>query len=1231
MYLRSLVVNGFKSFPEAKIEFPRGVTAVVGPNGAGKSNIVDAILWGLGEQSSKSLRSERMEDVIFNGTALQKPVGMADVSVVFGGVTSQELEMLSGIDDSLGHASEIMISRRLYRDGESEYLLNKIPCRLKDIRSFLWAARAGTKGHTVIEQGSIEELLSASPLERREFIEETAGIIRYKKQKAEAIRKLNSTHQNLQRVHDILAEVQRQLRSLARQAKQAQEYQTINKEVKTLEIQLLHWEYQTLTEDLHRMDTELAELETQESANLAEEGRILAEQETTQLSLTTMNDAVSQTRNQLQTVEQEIATALTAIEVERTRLDQYDRQHDQVLHERNRTIEMHEQAQGSLHDIQARLEHTHKEVESLRLSVSEYEQQSAAVGSRRTSVGEQLNQGRRRILDLTVQKTNTENHLKNLEENQQSLIKRLDRLSGEQEIAETQERHVSSEEETYRQQRERLEHELQQMKVKRNELDQALQALRHQLQGTDDRLFTHQTELAGVESELRALRTVVREEFGYGPSGEIETTSIRGVCEEIKEGLAERMEVPEEMEKAIEAALGEKMKAWVVESPHEACRAIRTLKQHSLGSATFVPLRKKNGRESPGQAWWVSLQNESTVKGRALEFIHATEDLQEALISCLEHVVIVESLESGLHLMDQYGWFNGQGPLFATMEGETLHSTGVMTGGAGMEVGGCLHRRREISTLETTLNSLVIAIEDDQSDRETVAATIGHTEGEMATLSQTIGEWEVQIAEIKKEEGARRHALPELARRIATIKLERESEETDLARMKEDAGLFQERITSQASLLGQQEEALHELQATLQSIEQEETVVHGKLTDARMTLNALAVRYRHDQEELSRLQQEEEARNRQLTSFSQQMEDLFQRAQESQATRLTNETRFEELENHKSALSVILKEQEEQYAKNLERVRRFETQLVGIRDTLKEQLKGKGSLEVRMAERRTKLEIVEETLSGTYGLSSESFAGNEWDPSSSSQEKTENLENKNDSMDASSTLPEGWRNQLHSLRSKLERMGPINLAAIEEHQELEERHRFLTEQEEDLSKSIQSLQEIIRRLNRTTHQLFTETFHALQEKFNEVFTALFAGGKAELVLVNPEEDEESETCQQELGVDIVAQPPGKRLKNLAMLSGGEKTLTVLALLFSSFLIKPSPFCILDEVDAPLDESNVVRFSQFMRQMFDRSQFLVITHNKRTMEVADSLFGVTMEEPGISKLISVHLKDMHAVG
>ena len=1224
MNLRTLIVNGFKSFPEAKIEFPRGITAVVGPNGTGKSNIVDAVLWVLGEQSPKTLRSERMEDVIFNGTEMRKPVGMVEVSLILDGVTSQELEAVSALEEELGRTTEIMITRRLYRDGESEYYLNKVPCRLKDIRGLVWASRAGTKGHSVIEQGNIDQLLNASPNERREFIEETAGIIRYKKQKAEALRKLDTTEQNLLRVRDILNEVRRQLRSLDRQAKQARNYQILQGEAKTLEIQILSWEYRTLFETKQHIEKDLEQSEAQELHRLGEESKLVAEQEKIKLSLASVGESVTRFREQVREIEHQMAQALTSLEVGRNRIEQFEQQHEQATHERVRLMEEAHHAKGQVEGVQERLVDIQSKMENATQTLARLEQQTAECGVRRSSSLGEIDRLRQALLNLTVEKTNGENRLKNISETRQALAKRLERLGLEQEEAQAQHQRVSAETEDFRQRSAGIQETLEQLREKRGKAEEAQTAEDRQFREVEARLIDNQKQLAGIESELRALEAIIREEFGYGPAGEIEEASARGACREIKEAFAERMEVSEEVEKAIEAALGDRIKSWVVDNPGDAIRAISTFKEQALGKGIFLPLQLPGFREKSEKPAWPDLKQEAGVRGPALGFIKVPEELKSAMTSFLDHMFIVENINAALKIMERHEWFHGRGPTLVTLEGEMIYSNGVMTGGSTGETGGILRRRREILRLKGKAGKLAQIIAEDQRQRDIHSENLMGIQTHIQEVNASIQGMEVQLVDVQKEANVREQGLPELSRRIETIRLERASEESEDAGFEEETIGLQNRLTALEVEFDEQSRFLQTTTRNLEQIDQDKKELDIQIAEIRLTLNTLQTRQAHEEDNLTRLEEEGESRKTRIQDLEQKLEGLKLQTQQSQDERIRNEALFQELEKRKESDEAHLRAGEDQYNEVMEKTKVLDRQLSLAREALAESLKARGGIEVRLAEVRTNLNNVEATLTGTYEISLDCLLDGESPPSRSEDSGDQVL-------DPSSGTPEEWREQLQTVRQKLERMGPINLAAIEEHHELEERHQFLVSQEEDLTNSIQSLQEIIQRLNQTTNRLFTETFQALQEKFNEVFTVLFAGGRAELILVEPEETEEdSGKFKAEPGVEIVAQPPGKRLKNLAMLSGGEKTLTVLALLFSSFLIKPSPFCVLDEVDAPLDEANVARFSQFLTQMAERSQFIIITHNKRTMEIADSLFGVTMEEPGISKMVSVRINELETV-
>ncbi|MBM4122845.1 MAG: chromosome segregation protein SMC [Nitrospira sp.] len=1230
MRLKSLELTGFKSFAEGKLDFPPGVTAVVGPNGAGKSNVVDAILWVLGEQSTKTLRSERMEDVIFNGTESRKPLGMAEVSLILSGFADRHLEGLTSLPSHLSECHEVMITRRLYRNGDSEYLMNKVPCRLKDIRSLLLDTRAGSKGHTVIEQGRIEQILNASPQERRELIEETAGIVRYKKQKAEALRKLDSTQQNLLRVRDIIAEVQRQLNQLDRQARQARAYQGLSQEARSLEIRLLVWNYRTLLESLTLVESELASVETKESGQMAEQARLSAGLEEVRLGLTTGDQAVGRIREELTGLERRQAQALAAAEVERGRLGLYEQQRAQALEERARLKDEREQAAAAITALSEQLSQTKAEIQTRERSLEELEKTGEALVARRATALEEEAVARRRSLELTVSVASQENLLAGLGGRRDESVRRAQRLAGEQAEIESQRTAADGRLRASVRSKAEAEGKLQALRQDQERSEHEDRRLEASLAETDQLVSRQQEELAAVESRLRALQGVIREEMGYGREGAEDATSLRAACGNVRQAIAEWLVVPPGLEQAIEAALGERVRAWLVESPPHARDAISFLKKKRLGRGSFLPLRPRwAGKAHAGQAdgRWPALKDQPGVLGRALDLVQVSGEYRDASACLLGSVVLVDTLETAMRLWEMGLWSAPDGPTLATLDGELLDAAGVVTGGAAGETGGLLQRRREIQQLEAKRGELAGALEESRRQREQLSAEGLSLKQTRQRLDESIREAELSALTLTKDEASLTQNMAELVRRIETIRTEGEGAEEERRRLEDE-------LASGRKLLGQsrQEQAkgeasLAELSQALRGMEEESQALQQRMMDARVALSSLCSRREHDEADVSRLSREQEERNRRTGSLEEQVVALADAAARSLAEQKRNEALVHELEGRASRVRSQLIEAQDAQARDAERARQVEGELAAVREALTASREARTTVEIRRAEIKTQLGSLESTLTGTYQLSvAEALAqASAQEPGEAGAAAEEAEEGSGEGAPADPT--QALRDRLQKIRDRLSRMGAINLAAIEEHRELEERHRFLTAQEEDLANSIKSLREIIHRINRTTKQMFLDTFNELQEKFGEVFARFFIGGRAELIMVEPEAGPDGEEGAGEPGVDIVAQPPGKRLKSITMLSGGEKTLTAMALIFASFLIRPTPFCILDEIDAPLDEENIGRFTSVLLELAAGAQFIVITHNKRTMAVADSLFGVTMEEAGISKLVSVRLADL----
>jgi chromosome segregation protein len=1216
MYLKSLEMVGFKSFAEARIEFPSGVTAIVGPNGSGKSNVVDAILWVLGEQSTKTLRSEKMEDVIFNGTELRKPLGMAEVSLVISGLDQIKVEGPGGFSGQLSEFQDLMLTRRLYRNGDSEYLINKTPCRLKDIRSILLDTRAGTKGHTVIAQGQIDQILNASPQDRRELIEETAGIVRYKKQKAEALRKLDATQQNLLRVRDIIAEVKKQLNSLERQARQARSYQVLQQEARTLEVQLLSDEFRRLRTTISEIERELAALVGQEAEQAAHQARLHAELERIKLAIADAGHAISQRREELSYVEQQQAQALTAAEVERHKSELYEQQQHQSLEDRERL--RHEQAQAEEAEaaLSAELERLECECREREQALETLDHEMKGLLQQRTAALQEEERARADVLNLAVLVANAEQGLAQVNGRVEEVRARDGRLAREREDVQSQ--HDSALEKQQQLQEACLTAEQIVLDLRRRhqEAEQRSTTIAGELTAVEQAVSAQSEELAAVESHLRALHGVLREDMGYGRPGEEAETALK-TCQGVHDAVAEWLLVPPGLDRAVEALLGDRVRGWCVDGPHAATGAIAFLLEKELGRGTFIPETLRCHADVRRNEWWTVIADRPGVIGQAVELIGVNGPRAAARDYWFAGVVFVETLQDAVSLWEEQPWGAYQGPTFVTRAGEILDAAGVVSGGQVGVTGGLLQRRREVLQLEERRAALSTSVEAARERRDALQAQGQLCRDEGRRLADALRDEEMKALSLHKDESGLQLFLGDLTQRIDTLMSEAQRGSLEVQRLEQEARSAQAQLAQWIAEKNGQDVALQAVRARVAELDRGIHQVQQRLTEAQLSVHGARNTREHRHAELARVRQAQHEISGRIESLNQHVEALAASLTQSRGERERQEALCREIGQSIERVKGQLVQAQERQAHEMAQAQAAESRLEDVRKTVSGLQDARLTIEVKRAEGRTQLATVESTLVGTYQVDPNSVVG-AGTPALFSEDAAPHTAPTEDEL----------RQQLQKIRERLDRMGPINLAAINEHQELEERHRFLSTQEQDLSASIASLKEIIQRINRTTKDMFATTFAELQEKFGEVFAKFFRGGRAELQLVEVAPDEEGEhKGPQEPGVEIVAQPPGKRLKNITMLSGGEKTLTAMALLFASFLIRPTPFCILDEIDAPLDEENIGRFTTVLCELAQGAQFMVITHNKRTMGIADSLFGVTMEEPGISKLVSVRLSDL----
>lgn len=1223
MHLKSLDMLGFKSFAEAKIEFPEGVTAIVGPNGSGKSNVVDAILWVLGEQSTKTLRSEKMEDVIFNGTELRKPLGMAEVSLVIGGLdhATMKLEGGAGLPSQLTEFQELMITRRLYRNGDSEYLINKTSCRLKDIRSLLLDTRAGSKGHTVIAQGQIDQILNASPQDRRELIEETAGIVRYKKQKAEALRKLDATQQNLLRVRDIIAEVKKQLNSLERQARQARTYQTLQQEARSVEIELLTREFRVLHHGLKEVEAEALALDDRETGTSAEQARLTTDLEQARLKTIAISEAMAKIREELSRVEQQQAQALTAAEVERNRSQLFEQQQIQESAELDELVRAQDGLVAALSTIEASLTSVGEDMEGRERVLAELDQELQGLLHQRIAAVAEEERGRRDILQLAVLVANTEQGIAQLATRMEEITERGDRLSADQQELEAQRTAAVTRHELLRHQYGEANRLVGTLQAQQQSVQEETARVTTEIQSVDQLILRRSEELAGVDSRLEALQGVVREEMGYGREGADEGTALKS-CEGVRDAVAEWLVIPPGMDRAVEAVLGERVRGWFVDEPSVARRVIGFLQEKALGRGSFIPQHPRWG-SGPAAAWWPAIADQAGVIGRAVDLIR-TDEARTAARDCLfDRVVIMESLDEAVRLWERQSWTAPEGPTLVTLAGEVLDPSGVLTGGQIREGQGLLERRREVLELESKHASLLVTLEEAKRHREDLQAQAQLLAQQGRQLADALREAEMQDLSLRKDEEKLQQLLADLDVRLSGMRADIQKGLVEGQRLEQESQSLQAQLAQWVAEKNGQEAALGRARERLEHIDQNVRAVQERVTDARLMAEGLRAKREHEQANHARIRRETQDLEQRRHSLREHLEGLTQAIEESRAEQLRQEALCQEVGLAAARVKAELVAAQDQQTQDVAASQALEASLDRLRKEVSIVRDARMRVEVRRAEIRTQLGTVEGTLSGTYQLDPLSLLEQ---PAESEQLALEPEAAVSEQRDARPDAE--LKEQLQKLRDRLDRMGPINLAAISEHQELDQRYTFLTAQEQDLANSITSLKEIIQRINRTTKDMFVSTFNELQIKFTEVFGQFFPGGRAELQLVDEPPSENGEYAGgQEPGIDIVAQPPGKRLKSITMLSGGEKTLTAMALLFASFLIRPTPFCLLDEIDAPLDEENIGRFTSVLRDLSQNAQFLVITHNKRTMAIADSLFGVTMEDPGVSKIVSVRLADL----
>ncbi|MGI6126032.1 MAG: chromosome segregation protein SMC [Planifilum sp.] len=1185
MHLKRLEMIGFKSFADrSELEFVPGVTAIVGPNGSGKSNVTDGIRWVLGEQSVKLLRGAKMEDVIFSGSETRKPVGYCEVSLT-----------LDNSDHQLNiDFSEVTITRRVYRSGESEYAINRRSCRLKDITELFMDTGIGKEAYSMIGQGRIDDILSTKSEDRRAIFEEAAGIVKYKTRKREAERKLEATEQNLERIRDLISELENTVGPVAEQAEKARRYKELRSRLEQAEVGLyvhkiesLHRNWRTSKEQAEALAHRHMELSTRLNTREAalEELRLRLNRQEEEMGrrqdeLLELSENLEKMEARREVLEERIRNREGTRDGIRARIGELEEERDRLKDEWERIQEVCrtkrrelEEAEGNLERLERKLAAAGDEAENqlsqLKSRMHERSAELASLISESRHLKEALDEELRRLSALSGQEKEWMQARARLDEKSDALRREMDQVERELETAADRYRELSRK-----------------LEGISADLEAALEELR-QIEEEWNRIRSRRDLVKEMEAEHAGFFQGVKEILKAKDRGESELRGVRGA-------VAQLIRVSAEHEAAVETALGSALQHLVVQDEATARRGIRFLKERRLGRATFLPLEVIQPRELPPAARR-QLEGMAGFVGIAADLVDCDAEIQKAVRFLLGNVVVTRTLEDA----NEAARLLSHRYRVVTLEGDVVHPGGSMTGGSRhSSKTNLLGRSRQLEELSQALarigerrEALYRRREELEQQRADVAKRMDaiREQGERLRLR------EQELKGSERELAAEHRSLEE---RIASNRAEQEEARSRRSKLEEELGRLQERRLELEEEQEKAEERIRDLEREVERHVREKGETHrllteGKVTVARLTqevtnLEENAERARREvartEEQLARSREEEQRMEAEVESLRREIDSLLEQASALGKSKAAAQQRYAEARSERDRLYGEREKSEGEARELRKSLRRREEEL--------------RQLEVQVNRLDVELNHLLQKLAEEYELSFELARRRYGVPED----------------------PDAVEGEVQSLRQQIAALGEVNLGAIEEHRRLTERLSYLKEQQQDLVEAKNTLYEVIQNIEQEMARRFSEGFEAIRREFQEVFRHMFGGGRADLYLTEPENPLET-------GIDIVAQPPGKRLQHLSLLSGGERALAAIALLFAVLRVKPVPFCVLDEVDAALDEANLARFVRYLREFSRNTQFIVITHRKQTMEGADVLYGITMEESGISKLVSVKLEDV----
>lgn len=1181
MYLKSIEIHGFKSFANKIVfQFHNGITGIVGPNGSGKSNVADAVRWVLGEQRIKQLRGASMQDVIFSGTETRKPLSYAYVAIT-----------LDNSDHQLAiDYDEVTVARRIYRSGESEYLINGTPCRLKDVNELFYDTGIGKEGYSIIGQGQIDKILSGKPEERRELFDEAAGIVKFKRRKAAAQTKLENEKQNLVRVNDILSELEKQVGPLEKQSEVAKVYLRKKEELKSLDINVFLLENKRLREQLASAEEKynLASTELGETGEKYE--GIKEEYERIQQEIESLDVAIEAAREQL------TDTGLMRGKLEgeiNVLKEQINSAHGSENHLNNRKAALEEEIAGKeqeKQDILTDKKDTDTQVQQIAEAAAKAKADLEAIQNKITELNNNIEAGKNTIIGELNQRATIKSKMGRFDTMMEQINIRKAELNSRLLRAKSDE---AAREETVKKLEETFEtvtEELRQMTEQEAASELELGNIRENLTGLDAKLRETQTRFHQEQSKLEALTNITERYDGYGGS-------VKKVMEqkEKEKGIigvvADIIQVEAKYETAIETALGGNIQNIVTDNEETAKHMIGFLKQNRLGRATFLPLTSIT---KPQEFKNPEALKEKGVIGMADELVGTEEEYRNVAKAMLGRIVVVDNVDNAVKIARKFDY----GIRMVTLEGELLVPGGAISGGAFKNNSNLLGRRREMDELEKKVKKLSEdiktynqKIEDTKSKRNKLRMDLEALKTEMQRKSIEQNTARLNISQARER-------MEEEAESAQSLKLEEQEIETRIFEIRSGKESITQELAASEELEKTTQEQILGFQKELEScrLEESEASAHAGEWEVKVEKMRQALDYKQANVdriggELERAQAELKEILEALTENAQEVERKKNNILEIEKTIAAS---HENQDASRKKLDEDLAKKEELSAKQKDFFR--------SREEMSERMNALDKEVYRLGEQKKKLE---DGIEGQINYM--------WDEYEITLSDAAGL--RNEEMN---DLP-AMKREISGLKDEIRKLGNVNVNAIEDYRNLMERYTFMKTQHDDLVEAEKTLEGIIEELDTAMRKQFTEKFAQISREFDKVFKELFGGGKGTLELMEDEDILEA-------GIRIIAQPPGKKLQNMMQLSGGEKALSAISLLFAIQNLKPSPFCLLDEIEAALDDSNVGRFAKYLHKLTKNTQFIVITHRRGTMEQVDRLYGITMQEKGVSTLVSVNLID-----